>query len=335
MKGKTAMEKVNVDRRKSLNTFLMGNKSIIILLLLIVIMTFASEVFMTQKNISNVMRQICVSAVMGFGYTIIIGSGHIDLSVGTMMGFIGILVAKMMVGGVPMIIAILLGCIIGCICGALNATLITIFALPPFIVTLATRSLYEGTGYLITKMVPVSQLPDKFINLGQGYLFYIPIPVYVMAITLIAMTILASRTKLGRHAIAMGGNPEAARVSGINIGWTRTKVYMTAGLCVGIAAALLTARSASAQVAAGQGMEMDSIAAVVIGGTPMGGGKATVIGTLVGCMIVGVVKNGLNLLGVNSNWQVIAKGMMILLAIVLDVISVRVYTSRGKRQSKL
>jgi ribose/xylose/arabinose/galactoside ABC-type transport system permease subunit len=326
MNNKLAVNKKKIDISK----VLLGNKTVFILILLLFIMSLVSDVFLTKTNLFNVLRQICVSVILGCGYTIIIGSGHIDLSVGTMMGLVGILVGKLLLAGVPITIAIFIGCLIGASCGALNATLITVFGLQPFIVTLATKSLYEGIGYLVTKMVPVSGLPKEFITLGQGTFLSIPIPVYVMFLTLVVMIVTVSRTKLGRHAIAIGGNTEAARVSGINVGRTRLKVYMIAGVCVGIAAAMLTARSASAQVAAGQGMEMDSIAAVVMGGTPMGGGKATVLGTLFGCIIVGVVKNGLNLLGVDPNWQVIAKGMMILLAVVLDVISTRMYSNRNK-----
>lgn len=328
------MEKNQKKAKIDISKIMLGNKSVIILILLFIALSLVSDVFLTKANLFNVLRQICVSVILGCGYTIIIGSGHIDLSVGTMMGLVGIIIGKLLVAGCPIPIAILLGCCMGALCGGLNATLITIFTLPPFIVTLATKSLYEGSGYLITKMVPVSGLPAAFINIGQGAFYSIPIPVFVMIATLVVMIAVVSRTMLGRHAIAIGGNVDAARVSGINIGITRLKIYMTAGVCVGVAATMLTARSASAQVAAGQGMEMDSIAAVVIGGTPMGGGRATVLGTLFGCIIVGMVKNGLNLLGVDPNWQVIAKGMMILLAVVLDNVSTSMYSNRSKAAQK-
>jgi ribose/xylose/arabinose/galactoside ABC-type transport system permease subunit len=315
----------NTNFKKLLSRVLMGNKAAIILVFTVIIMAFASPVFFTSSNLVSVTRQICVSAILGAGFTLILGSGHMDLSIGVMVGFVGIIMGKLMQAGVPVPLALLGGIITGACCGALNAIIITIFELPPFIVTLATQSVYRGSIMLITKMVPVSRLPASFVNLGQGYWGPLPIPIYVMFLMIVVMFILLSNTMFGRYAIAMGGNAEATRVSGINTKLVRLGVYMTMGIYVAVASIILTARSASAQIGAGQGMEMDAIAAVVIGGTSLGGGNANNLGTLVGCMIVGVVNNSLNLLGVDSNWQIIAKGMLILIAIVLDVMSTRFY----------
>jgi ribose/xylose/arabinose/galactoside ABC-type transport system permease subunit len=185
-------------------------------------------------------------------------------------------------------------------------------------VTLSTASIYKGTTYLLTQMVPVSNIPKDFINIGQGYIGFIPIPVVIMVIMLLIMWFVVKKTLFGRNVLAMGGNQEAARVCGINVQRETTAVFMVMGIYAAVAAFVLTGRSASAQVAAGQGMEMNAIAAVVLGGTPMGGGYAFVPNTLVGCLIVGVVANLLNLMNVDVNWQEVAKGALILFAIILD-----------------
>ncbi|MBC5581208.1 ABC transporter permease [Anaerofilum sp. BX8] len=324
--------KVKKSESSLISQLLMGNKALFILLALILIMAFASPVFFTSDNLLNVVRQVAYSAVMGAGFTLVLGSGHMDLSIGCMVGFVGVIMGKAMESGLPVPVAILVGIIAGSLCGALNASVITLFDLPPFIVTLATMSVYKGSTYLITKMVPISNLPSSFVFLGQGYIGPIPVPIYIMALMVLVMYILLTRTMFGRHAIAMGGNAEATRVSGIDTKKVRLGVYMTMGVYVAIASVILTARSASAQIAAGQNTEMDAIAAVVIGGTPLSGGSANVLGTLVGCLIVGVVNNSLNLLGADSNWQIIAKGVLILFAIILDVVWTKMYANMAKKK---
>ncbi len=315
-----------------LNHILMGNKALAILIALGIVMTFASPVFLTSNNLLNIVRQVAFSAIMGAGFTLIVGSGNMDLSIGSMVGFVGVIMGKCLINGVPIPLAVVIGIIAGALCGCLNASIINL-TLPPFIVTLATMSVYRGATLLITKMVPVSNLPESFVLLGQGYLGPIPIPIIIMLIMVAIMYVILNRTMFGRHAIAMGGNAEATRVSGININAVRRKVYMTMGAYVAVASVVLTARSASAQISAGLGTEMDAIAAVVIGGTPLSGGSANVFGTLMGCLIVGAVNNSLNLLGVDSNWQIIAKGLLILFAIILDVVSTNMYASMAKRKS--
>ncbi len=318
--------------RAFLNDLLMGNKALAILVALVVVMSFASPVFLTQNNLLNIVRQVAFSAIMGAGFTLVLGSGQMDLSIGCMVGFVGVIMGKCLVNDIPIPIAIAIGVAAGAACGCLNASIINL-ALPPFIVTLATMSVYRGGTLLITKMVPVSGLPDSFVFLGQGHIMGIPTPIYIMILMVVVMFVILNRTMFGRHAIAMGGNAEATMVSGINIKKVRRNVYMTMGMYVAIASVVLTARSASAQISAGQGTEMDAIAAVVIGGTPLSGGYANVFGTLMGCLIVGAVNNSLNLLGVDSNWQIIAKGLLILFAIILDVVSTTMYANLAKKKA--
>ena len=304
---------------------LMNNKAIFITLFIGILIALAEPLFFTPRNLLNVLRQVCVSTIVGVGITLVLGSGNMDLSVGHMLGLIGIVIGKLLVNGVPVPAAVLMGLFCGALCGFLNAALIEAFKLPPFIVTIATSSLFLGSGYLITNMVPVSNLPSTFVEIGQGYALGIPIPVYIMIAVVALMTVITNRTIFGRHAIAMGGNIEATRVSGIDVRKSRFLVYIIMGVCVAVAAIVMTARSASAQVNAGDGMEMDAITAVVIGGTSLMGGNANIVGTLFGCIIIGMLNNSLNLMGVDSSWQIIVKGMMCLFALMLDSTSTELY----------
>lgn len=317
-----------------LRSLLRGNKAFLIVVGLCIILSIASPVFLRTSNLLNIVRQVCVSTLLSIGFTVVLSSGHMDLSVGTLLGLCGMVLAKMIKeAGIPLPIAIILTLLLGTACGALNAATITIFRVVPFVATLATQSIFKGANYLISNLVPVAGLPDELVFIGQGYLLGVPVPIYIMLLVIILVWIMMNRTKFGRYVLAMGGNAEAARVSGINVDKMRYGVYMVGGFCTGIAAVVMTARTASAQVSAGQNMEMDAIAAVVIGGTAMSGGNANVWGTMFGCLIVGIVNNGLNLLGVDSNWQVIAKGVLILFAVIIDTLSARAQAERLNKQA--
>ena len=326
MQEKNRMQNLKTDLYTK---FITGSKAPLILLILVILMAIATPIFPTKDNLLNIIRQVAYSAILATGFTLVLGAGSIDLSLGSLVGLTGVVVAKMMLMGIPVPIAIIGGILFGMICGALNAFLIIAFDLPAFIVTLATSNIFKGAIYLLTKMVPVSGLPSSFVSIGQGYFLGIPIPIYIMLAMVLLMFVIINKTKFGRHALAMGGNPEATRVSGVNIKTTMFEVFLTMGAFAATASIVLTSRAASAQLAAGQGTEMDAIAAVVLGGTPMSGGKANVFGTLVGCLIVGVVNNGLNLLKIDTNWQVVVKGLMILFAIILDVLSSKAVNKRN------
>lgn len=308
----------------------LNNKTIIILALLCIVAALISPAFFTANNLINVIRQICASAVMGIGFTFIIASGNLDLSVGTMLGMLGVIMALVSKTAVPFWLTLLIGIACGMLCGFLNGYVGVKFKLPLFIVTLATGQVYKGACYLMSNTSPISGLPQAFKVIGQGYWGPIPVPIYIMAAVAVIFFIILNRTAFGRHAIATGGNREAARVSGINVNKTTIYVYMLMGICTAIAAMIMTGRAASAQPAAGQGMEMDAIAAVVIGGTPLHGGSGKVVGTLIGCLIVGVISNALNLAGVDSNWQLVAKGLLIIFAVMIDVLSARYFEKKLK-----
>ena len=317
-----------------LRNLLMGNKAFMIVLGMCIIMSIASPVFLRTSNLLNITRQVCVSTLLSVGFTVVLSSGHMDLSVGTLMGLCGMVLAKLIKeAGVSVPVAIILTLLLGTACGALNSAAITVFRVVPFVATMATQSIFKGTNYLISNLVPISGLPASLVYIGQGYFLGIPVPVYIMIAVIILVWIMMNRTKFGRYVLAMGGNAEAARVSGINVDKMRYGVYMVGGFCTGIASVVMTARTASAQVSAGVGMEMDAIAAVVIGGTAMSGGNANVWGTMFGCLIVGIVNNGLNLLGVDSNWQVIAKGVLILFAVIIDTLSAKAQAERLNKQA--
>lgn len=305
----------------SVGSFLLQNKALAILIVFMFLVSCISPVFFTPSNLLNLIRQIAYSAILGAGYTMILSSGHIDLSIGCEVGLVGVIMGKALVAGIPIPISILIGLVSAVLLSAANAVLINLLNLPPFIITLATMNIFKGACYIYTGMVPVSNLPEEFNAIGQDYTFGIPNQVYIMVLMMLIIAFILYKTKFGRYSLAIGGNAEAARLSGIDVKMMRIGIYGLMGLYVGVAAMALTARSASAQVSAGQNTEMDAIAAVVMGGTPMSGGYANVIGTFFGCLIVGVINNGLNLMGVDSNWQLVAKGVMLLFAIGLDVVS--------------
>jgi ribose/xylose/arabinose/galactoside ABC-type transport system permease subunit len=321
--------------RDAASRFVLRNKVAVIVIVFAVVLNFITPLFLTPTNLFNVLRQITVTAILSVGFTLVLGAREIDLSVGALLGLVGVILAKLLVAGVPIWLAIVLSLAFGTVCGMVGGTIITLFDIPAFIVTLAMAQVYRGANYLITGMAPVTKLSEQFAFIGQGYWGRIPIPVYILTVVVVVVAIIVNRTLFGRHAIAMGGNTEAARLCGIKVGRVRVGVYALAAVCASIGAVVMTARAASAQIGAGQGLEMDAITAVVIGGTPLYGGNANVIGTLFGCMIVGMVNNGLNLLGIDSNWQVVAKGLLILFAVLSDVVTTRFYENMRRRQSLL
>lgn len=312
------MEKKRSFDSERLMQFVMDNKAAIILILFVIIVSFLTSDFFTSRNISNIFRQICASCVLSLGFTLVLASGAIDLSVGYMLGMIGVATAMMAVAGVPAPVVIVSAIVIGGFCGLANAFIAQTFELAPFIVTLAMGMVYQGINLLLCHSKSIGNLPAWYKYFGNGKIGPVPFPILLMLVMVVIMIVLVQKTRFGRYALACGGNRKAARVCGIPTTKIIYLVYMITGVCVGIAALLLTGRTASAQTAAGAGMELDCVASVVIGGTPMEGGKVNVFGTLIGCLLIQVISNSLNLLGVDSNWQKIAKGAVIIFAIILD-----------------
>lgn len=311
--------------------FLLNNKAIFIFLLLFMISCFISPVFLSTRNLLNVVRQICVSAIVGIGFTTVIASGNLDLSVGDMISLLGAIMALLSRSGLPFLLVVPLGMTIGAGLGFLNGIIGVSIGLPLFIVTLATGQIFGGITNLISHNSAVTGISPEFKALGQGYFLGIPAPVYVLLAVGIAIYLILNKTAFGRRIVAIGGNKEAAYVSGVNTKKVTVGVYMLMGVCASVAAIVLTGRANSAQPSAGAGMALDAVAAVVIGGTALSGGSGKIVGTIIGCLIVGTINNMLNLMAVDSNWQSVAKGLLIVLAVSLDVFSNYFFKKRMER----
>ncbi|MGO3497058.1 MAG: ABC transporter permease [Staphylococcus equorum] len=290
------------------------------LILLVIIISALNSAFLEPSNLFNLLRQVSINGLIAFGMTFVILTGGIDLSVGSTLALSSAMVAILMVSGVDSIIALLLGCIFGAVLGAVNGLLITLGKMAPFIATLATMTVFRGLTLVITDGNPITNLNGSyaFQLFGRGYFLGIPVPGVTMFVTFIILYILLHKTVFGRQTYAMGGNEKAAFISGIKVNKLKIMIYSLAGLMSAMAGAILTSRLNSAQPTAGMSYELDAIAAVVLGGTSLTGGKGRILGTLIGVLIIGVLNNGLNLLGVSSFYQQVVKGVVIIIAVLID-----------------
>lgn len=285
---------------------------------LVMVLALLSPAFLTPENLLNVARQVSVNAIIAAGMTFVILTAGIDLSVGSVLGLAGVLIAGVLKGGGTLGLALTAGLAVGAGFGVLNGLAVAYGRVAPFIVTLATLTIARGVTLVYTQGQPISNLGGGFDWLGQGDVAGIPVPVVIMALVFAASYVVLTQMVVGRYVYAIGGNVEAARLSGINVRRHTILVYAIGGLCSAIAAIILTARLDSAQPTAGVGYELDAIAAVVLGGTTLMGGEGGIGGTLLGAFLIGVLNNGLNLLNVSSFYQQIVKGVVILLAVLLD-----------------
>lgn len=288
------------------------------LLLLGIVLTILSDRFLTVNNLLNVARQISINAIISVGMTLVILTGGIDLSVGSIVALTGSVTAGLLVGGQAIVPAILIGMVVGAVLGLCNGLLITRAEIPPFIATLGTMTVARGLTLVYTDGRPITGMEEAFRFLGGGYIAGIPVPVVMMVVIFAMAYVMLKKTRLGRYIYAIGGNEEAARLSGINTKKILLSVYVLGGLLAGISGIVMASRLNSAQPTAGASFELDAIAAVVLGGTSLSGGVGTIGGTLIGALIIGILDNGLNLLNVSSFYQQIAKGLVILLAVFLD-----------------
>jgi ribose transport system permease protein len=309
-------------------------QSVIALLLMFVALSLASDKFLTVDNGMNVLRQISINLCLSIGLTLVILSGGIDLSVGSVLALAGAVVAGVLKNGIalPMLGvslqftvfgAVLAGLLVGLALGWFNGFVITRFSLPPFVATLGTLSIARGLTQLWTRGFPITGLGPQFGFIGTGHLFGIPMPVWISGALVAVFTVVTRRTRFGRYLYAVGGNERAAQLTGLNLRRIRISVYALGGGLAGVAGLILTARLDSATPSAGMGYELDSIAAVVIGGTSLNGGRGSVPGTVLGCLIIGILNNGLVLMEVSPFWQQVIKGLVILLAVALDRMSAR------------
>lgn len=319
--------------------FLRKYAIVFIFLAMFIGMWFLSDAFLQPRNLLNIVRQISVMGLIAIGVTMVIITTGIDLSSGSVLALAAVVAASLAQStdwasakypglDVPVIVPILAALAIGAVCGSINGWLIARFKIPAFIATLGMMTIARGFA-LIYSDRPVSGLTDTYNFIGQGELLKIlpipdqpplgiPIPIIILAVVAVGAHIMLNSTRFGRHIYAIGGNEQAARISGLNVGRIKIGVYMIAGLLSGLAGLVLSSRIGSGQPGLGVGYELDAIAAAVIGGTSLSGGIGTIWGTIVGALIIGVLNNGLDLLNVSAYWQTIVKGSIIVIAVIID-----------------
>ncbi len=297
---------------------------VLALIALVIILSLLSDRFMTQSNLINVLRQISINAIIAAGMTVVIIGRGIDLSVGSLLALTGVVGAALAVGGLPAGIAIAAALGLGLAMGVFNGAFVAYAGIAPFIVTLAGLTIFRGMALAFTDGRPISGLPPIFMTIGYGSFLGLPVPVWIMLGFLLLTHVILRYTALGRSIYAIGGNEEAARLSGIPVRRVVLFTFAYSGLAAALASVVLNGRLNSAQPSAGVMFELDAIAAVVVGGTSLFGGKGGVFGTLVGALIIGVINNGMNLLNVPSFYQQIVKGGVILGALLIErVVSTR------------
>ncbi|KQL54075.1 ribose ABC transporter permease [Heyndrickxia shackletonii] len=289
-------------------------------IIIVIIVSILNPSFLQPLNILNLLRQIAINALIAFGMTFVILTGGIDLSVGSILALSSALMAGMMVSGLDPILAIIIGSLLGGVMGMVNGLLITKGKMAPFIATLATMTVFRGLTLVYTDGNPITGLSNSrlFQLFGRGYQFGIPVPAITMIIAFVILYLILHKTSFGRKTYAIGGNEKAAMISGIKVTKVKVMIYSLAGVLSALAGAILTSRLDSAQPTAGTSYELDAIAAVVLGGTSLSGGRGKIFGTLIGALIIGTLNNGLNLLGVSSFYQMVVKGIVILIAVLLD-----------------
>lgn len=292
--------------------------SMIALLFLCMVLIVSTETFIATQNLLSVLRNICVNVLIAFGMTCVLIQGGIDLSVGSTVAASGVMAVQMANTGMPVVVCILVSLLFGAALGLFNGTVISHTTLPPFIVTLSTQIIVRGVSYILTGGQPTQCNNESFNNLGTGYVLGVPIPVVIVAIVMLILFFVINRTSFGRHVYAVGGNKEAAKFAGVNVKWVQMRVYMISGITAALAGVVLAARLYSGQPNVGEGFERDAIAASVLGGTSFNGGIGTLGGTVIGGLIIGVLNNGMNLLKINTYWQYVVKGGVILGAVYVD-----------------
>ncbi|MGP0151189.1 ABC transporter permease [Pseudomonas oryzihabitans] len=291
----------------------------LVFVLLCVALGFSSEYFMTWRNWMDILRQTSINGILAVGMTYVILTRGIDLSVGSILAFSGLCSAMVAVQGYGLLAALSAGMFAGAVMGALNGFMVANLSIPPFVATLGMLSVGRGLTFILNDGSPVTDLPEAYLALGTGKLGPIGMPIVIFAIVALFFWLVLKYTTYGRYVYAVGGNEKSARTSGIGVRKVTFSVYVISGLLAGLAGIVLSARTTSALPQAGVSYELDAIAAVVIGGTSLSGGTGSIVGTLFGALLIGVINNGLNLLGVSSYYQQVAKGLIIVFAVLIDV----------------
>lgn len=319
--GSVAME-IAARRRRSWTSDAINSQEARVLLgliLLFVMFSLTTPHFLDQRNLFNVARQITMLSIVAFGMTVVLISGGIDLSVGSVMAVTGVMVAALMKKHeVAVPLAILFSILAGLGIGTINGLVTNYLGIPSFIATLAMMTIARGLVLLYTTARPIYDFPRSFDFIGQGYVGPVPFPVVILAVIFTLMYLMLRYTVLGRYAYAIGGSSEVSRLSGINVKLNSTVLFAISGLCSGIAGVILASRMAAGEPTAAQGMELEAIAAVVVGGTSLFGGKGTLVGTLLGAFLMGILGNGLSLMGIEPFIQMAISGVIIIIAVTIS-----------------
>lgn len=298
-----------------------GNIGILCVLVLIaIVLSLLTPNFLTRDNLISVLRQISINVFIAIGMTLVIILGGIDLSVGSIVAMSGtVIVGLIVTSGLPVWLAIIIGLALGTACGFFNGAIIAKFKVPAFIVTMAMMNIARGAGFVYSGGRSTRIVSDGFNFIGNGYLFgFLPMPVLYMIILIAVFVIVLNKTKFGTYIYAIGGNRESARLSGVPIKKVEIAVFTICGFLSAFAGLVLCSRMYSGQPSVAEGYELDAIAACVLGGVSMSGGKGRISGTILGAMVIGIINNGLNLMSVSSFWQLVVKGVIILIAVLID-----------------
>jgi len=293
------------------------------LIILFIALSIASPYFLTANNLTSVSRQTAVFNTMALGMTIVIISGGIDLSVGSILGLSGLIGTMALERGYPIVLGVLIGILVGMLCGFVNGLLVTRLKIPPFVVTLGTLGIYRGLALIFSNGLPVHKIPAAFSFLGEGSLLGIPFVAWMLVSCAVIVHVVLEHTRLGRYAFAIGSNKIASIYAGIPVDFHVTAVYAIGGALTGLAGMIEASRLMTGQPTAGQGYELQAIAAVVIGGGSLNGGEGSVVGTLIGAFIMGLLSNGADLLNISNYWQQVIIGSVIILAVTLDEVRKR------------
>ena len=307
-------------KNNMVTSMLRGNAGIIAVLLIIgVALSFLSPYFLTYDNLISVLRQISNNIYLALGMTMVIILGGIDLSVGSIVAMCGtVTVGLITTHGWPMTLAIPVGLLLGTLVGFINGFFVAQFRVPAFIITLSTMNIAKGIAYIYSGGRSTRIVDDRFNLIGTGYIGPIPLPVVYMVLLIALFILLMNRTRFGTYIYAVGGNRESAHLSGVNMKRVEIAVFTISGFLAAFAGLVLSARMFSGQPSVGEGYELDAIAACVLGGVSMSGGVGRISGTIFGAMVIGIISNGLNLMGVSSFWQLVVKGIIIATAVLLD-----------------
>ncbi|WP_188498763.1 ABC transporter permease [Pullulanibacillus pueri] len=296
---------------------------ILALVVLFIVMSLVADNFFAVSNLMNIARQLSVTSIASVGMTLVILIGGIDLSVGSILALSGVMAAMMYSSIESPFLALFVGVLAGAAVGFFNGFVTAKGQIAGFITTLATMSAIRGLSYIFTDGMPISETSPSFIYIGTGYFWGIPIPIYIMIIILLLGSYIVKFTRFGRYIYAIGGNEQTSKWSGLKVDRVKIYVYTISGLLTGLAGVILASRLASGQPSAGDGFELDVIAGVIVGGTSLSGGKGNISGTFIGVLLIGILGNGLTLLNVSSYYQMVIKGGIIILAVLLDTLGRR------------